>query len=267
MITDIKVVVNELRDELFAWGISVPFSMKRRDPREPGRKEKEEFEDELFASFMGQFRKQKTGISKLLTSLAPDRKAIDYLDYLPGEFFMDEAFIAKIAKILTRAIEHGINLFDDMVGLSMDYTLTNAIAAKWASKYAFDLIKGINDTTTNVLQSIFKTFVDTPGMTIGDVVKLLPYNESRALLIATTETTRIYSQANLLAGQALKKEYPDVRVIQTWFTNRDDRVCDLCAPLHGKEVELGELFDGAYEGPPAHVGCRCFATVTTRLAG
>jgi len=261
----VEVVVNELRDELSSWGIGMPFSIKRRDPREPGRTEKEAFEDELFAAFMGQFRKQKKGVSELLTSLAPDRKALNYLEYLGEDFWLDEGFMAKIARILTRAIEHGIVLFDDAVGLTMDYTLTNAAAAKWASKYTFDLIKGINKTTQNVLQGIFKTFVDTPGMTIGDVVNLLPYTESRALLIATTETTRVYAEANLLAGEALKKEYPDVQVIKRFFTNRDDRVCPLCAPLHGQEVEISETFEGGYDGPPIHVGCRCFVTTTTRL--
>ena len=251
----VEVAINELRDALVAWGIGVPFSLKRRDSREPGRTEKEAFEDELFAVFLNQFSKQKRGVRELLTSLAPDRKAIDYLDYLPGGFFTDEGFMAKVARILTGAIKHGIVLFDDAVGLTMDYTLTNAVAAKWASKYTFDLIKGINKTTRDVLQGIFKTFVDTPGMTIGDVVNLLPYTESRALMIATTETTRIYSQATQLAGEALKEEYPDVKVIVTWFTNRDDRVCELCQPLHGKEVELGKPFPDGSEGPPRHVGC------------
>ena len=263
----VEVTINELRDELSSWGIGLPFSLKRRDPREPGRTEKEAFEDELFAVFMGQFRKQKKGVSELLASLAPDRKALNYLEYLGEDFWLDEGFMAKIVRILTRAIEHGIVLFDDAVGLTMDYTLTNAAAAKWASKYTFDLIKGINDTTQNVLQGIFKTFVDTPGMTIGDVVNLLPYTEARALNIAVTETTRIYARADLLAGEALKEEYPDVDVIRTWWTNLDPpRLCEVCEALHGKEVLLGEFFDGRFEGPPdPHIGCRCWTTTTTRL--
>ena len=263
----VEVVINELRDELSSWGISLPFSIKRRDPREPGRTEKEAFEDELFAVFMGQFRKQKKGVSELLTSLAPDRKALNYLEYLGEDFWLDEGFMAKIARILTRAIEHGIVLFDGAVGLTMDYTLTNAVAAKWASKYTFDLIKGINETTQNVLQDIFKTFIDTPGMTIGDVVNLLPYTEQRALLIATTETTRIYSEADRIAGEALKKEYPDVMVVRTWWTNKGGNVCELCKDLHGDEIELGKYFEGGFEGPPRHVGCMCWTTTTTRLAG
>lgn len=262
----VEIVINELRDELVAWGIGVPFSLKRRDPREPGRTEKEGIENELFTAFIRYFRKQTRGIRNMLTSLVPDRKALDYLDYLDDDFWIDDSFVTIIIRIFTKAVKHGIVLFDGGVGLTMDYTLTNALAAKWASKYAYKLVKGINETTRSVLRTVFKTFVDTPGMTIGDVVNLLPYNESRALMIATTETTRIYSQATQLAGEALKKEYPDVKVIVTWWTNRDDRVCSICQPLHGVEVEFGKPFPDGSEGPPAHVGCRCWTTTTTRLA-
>jgi len=268
----VEITINELRDEMAKWGIGVPFSLKRRDPREPGRKQKEESEDALFALFMRQFRKQTKGIRDMLKLVAPDRKAITdrpasfYFDYLDDDFWIDEDFIAGIARLLTKAAKQGILLFDSAIGLSMDYTLTNVEAAKWATEYSYELIKGINGTTKKALQAIFKTFIDTPGMTIGDLVNMLPYTEARALNIAVTETTRIYATAERLAGEALQKEFPDVQVIQTWWTNHDDRVCPICEPLHGVEVLLGELFPGGLEGPPAHVGGRCWTTTTTRLA-
>ena len=269
----VEVVVNELRDELSRWGVGVPFSLKRRDPREPGRKQKEESEDALFALFMRQFRKQTKGIRDMLKLVAPDRKAITdrpvsfYFDYLDDDFWVDEDFIANVARLFTKAAKQGIVLFDSAIGLSMDYTLTNVEAAKWAAEYSYELIKGINKTSTKALQTIFKTFIDTPGMTIGDLVNMLPYTEARALNIAITETTRIYAEAEQLAGQALKKEYPDVKIIVTWWTNMDPpRLCEFCAALHGEEIEQDEYFEGALMGPPAHVGCRCWITITTRLA-
>jgi len=269
----IEVTVNELRDEMAKWGIGVPFSLKRRDPREPGRKQKEESEDALFALFMRQFRKQTKGIRDMLKLVASDRKAITdrpvsfYFDYLDDDFWVDEDFIAEVARLFTKAAKQGIVLFESTIGLSMDYTLTNVEAAKWAAEYSYKLIKKIDKTTTKALQTIFKTFIDTPGMTIGDLVNMLPYTEARALNIAVTETTRIYATAERLAGEALQKEYPDVQVIQTWWTNQDPpRLCEVCEALHGKEVLLGELFDNQFEGPPdPHIGCRCWTTTTTRL--
>lgn len=43
-----------------------------------------------------------------------------------------------------------------------------------------------------------------------------------------------------------------------WRTSRDERVCPICLPLDGKEKEIGKLYEGGYDGPPAHVSCRCY---------
>ena len=266
--------INDLRDELINSGVNIPFALKRRDPNEPGRTQKEKFEDQVFSVFMGQFRKQKKFVKDLLTRTFPGRKAIDDVTYLMGQFgadfFVSDAMIARLVKLLTAAFKHGIILFGESQTFQLDYTLTNARAAKWASEYTFDLIKGINGTTRKALRTILKSFVDTPGMTIGDVVALLPFDESRALMIATTEITRVYSEADDLAAIELKALFPDVKFIITWWTNFDDRVCILCGPLHGMEIEQGEGFtteedEEGVNGPPLHVGCRCWRSTTTRI--
>lgn len=46
-----------------------------------------------------------------------------------------------------------------------------------------------------------------------------------------------------------------------WFTVRDDRVCEICEPLHGKVVGFRDDFSSlSFNGaaPPAHPSCRCF---------
>ena len=269
--------VSKLRDELRALGVPVPFSLKRRDPLEPGRTEKEATEDKIFALFMRQFRKQRKFIKELLERVEPGRKAIFdrdpafYLGFLDDAFYLDPLLVAGLKKLLTKAAKHGIELFGSENLLQIDYTLTNTRAAKWIDKYTFDLIKGINKTTTQALQTIFKSFVETPGMTIGDVMALLPFEESRALMIATTEITRVYAVASEMAGNDLQKEFPDVQVIKTWWTNNDDRVCPICGPLHGMVVDIQGGFtteEDKAEGiptPPAHVLCRCWISTTTRI--
>ncbi len=96
------------------------------------------------------------------------------------------------------------------------------------------------------------------------------FTEDRALKIATTEITRAYATSSQMAGEDLKKEFPDVRVIKTWFTNNDERVCEFCVPLDGKEVEIDEDFyepdDYSDGNPPRHVNCRCWMQETTALA-
>lgn len=272
--SEIAAKINDLRDELIKSGVNIPFALKRRDPTEPGRTEKERLEDKIFALFMRQFRKQRKFIKELLGRTDPGRKAIFdrdpsfYLGFLDDGFWIDPLMIAQLGKLLTNAAKNGIELFGASNVLQMDYTLTNTRAAEWASKYSFELIKDINKTTEKALRKIFKSFIDTPGMTIGDAVSLLPYDESRALMIATTEITRAYAEASQMAGEDLAKEFPGVRVIKQWWTNNDDRVCPICGPLHGDVVDVDKLFIGGdgveYEKPPAHVFCRCWMNTTTR---
>lgn len=43
-----------------------------------------------------------------------------------------------------------------------------------------------------------------------------------------------------------------------WRTSKDESVCPICLPLEGKKTEIRQTFPGGYQGPPAHVSCRCF---------
>ena len=271
MTTQLLDTTLELRDRLPAMGVSLPFAMKRRDPKEPGRRRKEKTEDALYRAFMQHFRQQRKYIKDTLQRIAPERKSMFgydadyYMSQFGDDFWDNPDFIAKLGLILTAAAANGLDIFQDMINLEIDYTLVNAEAAEWATKYAGNLITSINKTTKEAVRGIISDFVSTPGMTIGDIVTRLPYNEPRALMIAVTETTKTYAMAERMAGEALQKEYPDVLVVKRWYTNNDDRVCPLCGPLHMAEVPLKEAFPGGYEQPPAHVRCRCWMSTTTTL--
>src|SRR4030066_298732 len=250
---------------LDAWG----FELKRqhpRDHREPGKKEKEQFEDRLAALRRRHWRKQKAAIREklewqtperkellspiqdgklfLVPPIVPERKAImapSDIDF-DDVFEEDEELIADLIRLLTGASTHGIDLFGQMVEIGMDYTLVNAKAAEWARKYAGDLIKDIDHTTQDVLRNAISAFVETPGFRISDVMDMLPFSEERSMSVAVTEITNAYATANQIAGKEMQKEFPDVRVIKIWYTNNDDLVCEICAPLDGQEREIDEGF-------------------------
>jgi len=270
MTTALHNTTLELRDRLMLMGVPLPFALKRRDPKEPGRRKKEKTEQAIQAAFERYFARQKREIRQALMRVSPERKTmfgydVDYYLSHMDDVWDNEDFIAKLARILVAASANGIDIFADLMPLQIDYTLVNEAAARWALKYAGNLVGDIDSTTKKALRGVISDFVRTPGMTIGDIVGRLPYNESRSLMIATTETTKTYAMAERMAGEALQKEYPDVEVIKTWFTNNDDRVCPICGPLHMAEVLLKETFPGGYEQPPAHVRCRCWMSTTTRL--
>lgn len=166
----------------------------------------------------------------------------------------------EIAQIVT---EQGLTAAAE-VGVEFDSAVVNAEAAEWARSYTYDLITGLEETTRKVVQNAITAFAETPGMTRGQLEEALQhgFNDTRASMIAVTETTRGYAQATN-QYQKLIKDEAGVDMERIWNTNADELVCPVCGPLHGLgESEWAEMFPG---GPPAHVNCRCFLTL--RYAG
>jgi hypothetical protein len=266
----------ELREQIFRIidklqedGMELPEILKRRDKREPRRAEKEKLEDRIFMRVRRHFKDQRGKIQQRLEVYFASRK--DLTAPLDDIFDQDDELVADLIRLITAGGTAGIEQFADKVGVQLDYTLTNTQAAEWARKYVFNLVKDIDETSVTALQNAIGMFVDTPGMTIGDVMNLLPFDEERARMIAVTETTRAYSKGQQLGADELAKEFPGVDVVQKWFTNQDDKVCEICGPLgDGEEIPYGETFyepDGSNDGfPPAHVNCRCWTDYSTRIA-
>jgi hypothetical protein len=244
-----------------AWIVEIKAS---RDKREPGRRDKTLTELAIETIIKRVFRKQQ----KQVIDKAQYLKATPIVPGLDFEDDWDEGDEAELIAELTKAAKKGILLS----GFSqIDPTIINVEAAKWARKYAGMLIKDLNSTTRSVLRDAVAMFVETPGFTIGDLMSMLPFSESRALSIAVTETTNAYAEGNRMAGLEMQKEFPDVPITKIWFTNNDDRVCDICGPLEGMEILLDEGFtteDDKTEGlmgPAAHVNCRCWIEYSTRI--
>ncbi len=260
LINAVRLVVEGLEN------IGIP-PLKGRDKREPGWREKEAYEDRLRSAIVRHFARQSKRVRERLANEYPYRKQLDF-EYLDE---LDEDAIAELMLLLQAATRDGINLFGKNSKLQIDWTLTNKRAAEWAREYVYDLVKDIDTKTKVVLQDAITQFVETPGMTLRDIMDMLPYDEERAQRIAITETTRAYSKATQLASEDLKKEFPDVSVVTRWYTNNDELVCtEYCEPLNGKEVVDGELFyepESPYEDgyPPRHVNCRCWIDSFSRL--
>lgn len=246
---------------------------KQRDKREPAAERKEAFETRLAAIIKRRFRKQAALIRERLELYYPARKVSPTIEMglFDVAFDEDADLIADLIRLLNGAAKDGIALFGQRSPLQIDWSLVNDRAARWARDYAYELVKDIDKTTQDILKNAISTFADTPGFSIGDVVNLLPFDEQRALRIATTEITRAFATANQQAGEALRDEFPDVRVIKTWFSTNQDITCELCLELDGKEVGIDENFyepENEYQdgNPPRHVNCFCWSEVSTALA-
>lgn len=235
-----------------------------RDPREPGRKRKQKAEDKVAAAIRRHWRAQAKQVTGWLDVYYPGRKATVEL---PAHLWNDDEFEAELARILVAAAQDGVTLFDEQVDVTLDYSAVNTQAAATARKQAGKLMQSIDDATRAALKAAVAAFVETPGMTLGDVIDALPFDAGRAARVATSEITAAYADAGQAAGEAMQAEFPDVSVVKGWNTNNDDRVCIICEPLDGTEVAIDENFDddNDIENPPAHPSCRCWTTVRTRI--
>jgi len=150
------------------------------------------------------------------------------------------------------------------VGVDFDIALINVAAAEWAEGYSYELVSGLVDTTRKVVSRATRRFIETPGMTIGELRDLLKpaFGPVRAQMIAVSETTRAYSAAtNIYQRMLIAQGLPMVRI---WNTAADERVCPVCGPLEGQpESVWAGRFPG---GPPAHTNCRCWTTLTMQPA-
>jgi hypothetical protein len=238
------------------------YALKRRDRREPGRREKEQAEERFTLLMRRHFRRQWARVREQLGEQYPDRKSLKAVD-IP-----DDDDLEDLIRALTEMLRGGVALFGSRAKPAIDYTLTNKEAAQAAREYAYELVRGINDTTRDALRDAVNSFVETPGMTLGDLEDQVSvhFGEGRAERIAITEVTRAYATGQQMAGEALRAEFPDVRVVKVWFTNADDIVCPVCAPLDGKEVGIDESFESGIDNPPAHPNCRCWTESSTALA-
>lgn len=237
-----------------------------RDKREPKRGEKHDLEEQLTAVFQQRFKRQLRKLKERLSQYNPDSKAIRPPT---DDIFMDnDEEIPEIIKILFKSMLGGVQLFAESLTFDFDWTLVNSRALEAARKYTFELVRGIDETSRGIIGQAIQGFVETPGMTIGDVIENLlaaGFDEKRAERIGVTEITRAYAQGEMDAGKALKDDLGDVRVTKTWNTNMDDITCEICMQNENEEVEIDEPFPSGDDKPPAHVNCRCWISTRTRI--
>ncbi len=142
------------------------------------------------------------------------------------------------------------------VPIAWDEVVIAREAADWAAHYTYDLVRGIMDNTQALLRDQVGRFIETPGMTIGQLRDSLigAFGDVRAQAIAVTETTRAYAQGETVVQAELRKA--GLEMVRYFNTSAAERVCELCGPLDGKpEDEWGN------DGPPIHPGCRCWLTL------
>jgi hypothetical protein len=270
MFIEVYRAIDDIADYLISQGVEIPDAYKRRDPKEPGRTEKEMFEDKLARLVKKRFNTQKGIIAESLRWSLPKKSVDDWMDRIPE--LGDPNTEKQIFTLFVGAMAHGTQLFGESIGFDLDWELVNTAASKMAQEYMTEWLAGLDEVTRKRLRQELVNFVEIQGYTLGDVIGGLEetvLGSARAQRVAVTEITRVYGMAEQLAAEQLQSEFPDVKVIKTWFTNNDDLVCVICEPLNGMTVLANEMFmddfGDVYDFPPAHVNCRCWMSSRTKI--
>jgi len=126
-------------------------------------------------------------------------------------------------------------------------------ATNWAEAQAVILAAIITEQTQQRTADALRRSSQT-GEDLAESLQAT-FGRARAEVVAATEITRAISVGEAAAvAFILAQTGEEPRAI--WITERDDRVCPICAPLHQMPEDKWRHKFAA--GPPAHPNCRCW---------
>ena len=263
MTVDPKLKVRALIDAIVdAYDLVLPDGYKRRDPKEPNRILKEAWEDEVFKIFRFRFDAQADMIRTWLEDNRLKNSGVNIpIDHPESSELLVQAFAGMM--------DDGFQQFALTNDIVLDFAVYNEDALFWVDSWVTDLTEMIDKTTGVRLERELTSFISEEGYTIGDVIDGLMasgLDSGRAEDIAVSEITRTFGKAEYASGQQALAEFPDAKVIKTWYTNNDAMVCDICRPLNELTVLINDQFVGEFDHPPAHKSCRCWMQSRTDIA-
>lgn len=150
-----------------------------------------------------------------------------------------------------RATEWARNRSAEMVGMKYgdDGELEDNADAKWA----------INESTRTMVNDLVTRAIDE-GWSNDRLAQEIggdeAFSDSRAEMIARTETAMADVQGNLVAYQAAAEGGIDL--MKEWLTAEDDLVSDDCQlNADAGPIPLDDAFPSGASAPPEHPNCRC----------
>lgn len=185
-------------------------------------------------------------------------------------------FLGELMRTMKDVVGLAIGGLEETMGGGADWAMVNENALRWARKHAGELIEGVTKRTQNAVREAVAAWIESGGEMKDLVDALEPlFGRSRAELIAVTEVTRAYGEANDLVRRqaglpgAVMREpaHPNCRCntrphllgdgtwVIVWETARDELVCqqpvetpwgtvDGCGALQGMVVS--ERHGGKY---------------------
>lgn len=188
-----------------------------------------------------------------------------WIEVVDGTAKMFEAPIQRAAEI---ALEAGIKATILEIGMKLSFDLENPRAVAYLKDYGARQVTKISETTREYIHTLMNQAIEE-GWSYKRTAEALierfeefaigkpqSHIDSRAHLIAVTETGNAYAEGNLLVAQELKAAGLDME--KSWDTVGDAKVSDGCKENEAAGwIEVDQNFPSGHLRPLRFPGCRC----------
>jgi len=169
-------------------------------------------------------------------------------------------FLGPIEAATKKALAAGGQ--QDLANLKADvaFDLKNPRAVQYMKNHGAEMVTKINKTTRDDIKRIVTKAVDE-GWSYGRTAKAITdtyseFAESRAVMIARTETGNAYVAGELVAARQMTDA--GIETEKHWRSVGDDRVSETCFYNDAQGwINLNNLFSSGDDGPLAHPSCSC----------
>lgn len=187
------------------------------------------------------------------------------------------AFSEPIDELAAAALEAGALATLKDLGMVAAFDVKNPRAVKYLKNYGAKLVKQVNKTTREYIKTVVTEGVEQ-GWSYNKIAAAITerYKEfsvgrpqehidSRAHLIAVTESGNAYSESTLIVGMDLADA--GIEMLKRWNTVGDLRVSELCRDNAAQGwIGVEREFQSGHQRPLAHPACRCNLTMKAKGA-
>lgn len=177
-------------------------------------------------------------------------------------------FATPIDAAVARALEYGgIGMLGEL-GIKIRFDLKNPRAVDYLKNYGAKLVKGIDETTRSMLQTLIAKSTEegwSYKRTAEAIIERFEefgvgrpqaHIDSRAHLIAVTEAGNAYEEGNLIVARDLQEA--GLTMEKSWSTVGDSKVSAECQTNESDGwIGIDQAHASGHQRPLRFPGCRC----------
>ena len=224
--------------------------------------------------FSKMFKEQKKQVLKRFEKYKDKLPTPDDFTNDLDAVFAFSTYKDTLKEVLQKALKLGGEVqFNELTeikeaSIGIGFDVSNPRAEQWINQRATEMISNIDETTRQRIKKILEDAAEngwnyntTAGMINSEFEQFagtMPQQhiQSRAHLIAVTETANAFGQGNMEAAQQVKEA--GIEMQKKWSNTGDSRVSEGCRTnSRAGWIDIDEPFPSGDMREPRFPGCRC----------